>query len=523
MPYTHYTRVWKVLLIYFICFKFEQLNGLNLSSNVFHLFQRLIDKTKVTCIKWIPGSTNQFLVSHSSGQMYVYNEKLPCGQTPPVYQPFKQGDGFAVFTCKTKSTRNPQYKWVIGQGTINEFAFSPCSKYVAVVGQDGHLRVLHFSSMELLGTMRSFFGGLLCVCWSPDGKYLVTGGEDDLVTVWSFHEKRVVCRGHGHKSWVNMVAFDPYTCICCKDETSGLSGSEVEVVPPALDGVGNSHITNTAQNHPVNSLPLQHPNGKHIGVSNHNSSSTLLEASTSLHFISYRFGSVGQDTELCLWDLTEDVLKQPFGKSRTSSVGLMNVHSSFSALLPHCNSVAHSQKPNSVVAVVHNDISSNANSDGHVQPVPNAVMNASSKFASVAVSERKDASDKKEHKRNFSLASKNSDKSAVLKSNNVRFVDSAMKMYGTHACPRLDQVPILEPLVCKKVSHERLTSLSFRNECIVTACQEGIILTWARPGKVVSLNCEFFSCSQLFLNIFMVIFSDLSITYAGQQTVYYLP
>ncbi|CAG5132921.1 unnamed protein product [Candidula unifasciata] len=442
--------------------------------------ERLIDKTKVTCIKWVPGSTSQFLVSHSSGHLFVYNEKLPCGQTPPAYQPFKQGDGFSIFTCKNKSTRNPQHKWVIGQGAINEFAFSPCSRYLAVVGQDGHLRVLHFNSMELLGTMRSFFGGLLCVCWSPDGKYLVTGGEDDLVTVWSFHEKRVVCRGHGHKSWVNMVAFDPYTCICCKEETSGITGPDVDVVSPALDSGGNSHETSIAQNHPVNGLPLQHPNGKHIGISNHNSSS-----SPTLNFLSYRFGSVGQDTELCLWDLTEDVLKQPFGKSRTSSAGLINVNSAFSSVMPHCNSIANSQKSNSVGTVVHNDISSNANSDGHVQPVPNTVMNASSRLAPMAVSERKEANDKKEHKRNFSLASKNSDKSAVLKSNNVRAVDSAMKYYGTHACPRLDQVPILEPLVCKKVSHERLTSLTFRNECIVTACQEGIILTWARPGKVM--------------------------------------
>ena len=50
------------------------------------IVQRLIDKSKVTCIKWIPGSHNQFLVSHASGQMYLYNEELPCGQTPPNYQ-----------------------------------------------------------------------------------------------------------------------------------------------------------------------------------------------------------------------------------------------------------------------------------------------------------------------------------------------------------------------------------------------------------------------------------------------------
>ena len=62
----------------------------------------------------------------------------------------------------------------------------------------------------VLGLARSYFGGLLCVCWSPDGKYLVCGGEDDLVTVYSFHEKRVVVRGQGHKSWVSVVAFDAY-------------------------------------------------------------------------------------------------------------------------------------------------------------------------------------------------------------------------------------------------------------------------------------------------------------------------
>ena len=34
----------------------------------------------------------------------------------------------------------------------------------------------------------------------------VLGGEDDLVTVYSFHERRVVVRGQGHKSWVSVVS-----------------------------------------------------------------------------------------------------------------------------------------------------------------------------------------------------------------------------------------------------------------------------------------------------------------------------
>jgi len=38
--------------------------------------------------------------------------------------------------------------------------------------------------------------------------------------------------------------------------------------------------------------------------------------------------------------------------------------------------------------------------------------------------------------------------------------------------------------VIKKIAHERLTALLFREECIVTACQDGYVCTWARPNHV---------------------------------------
>jgi hypothetical protein len=85
-------------------------------SRFFSLFfQRNIDKTRVTCIKWIPGSQTSFIAAHSSGCMYVYNYDVLCPNTVPAYQLFKQGKGFTVYTCKTKTTRNPVYKWTIGK------------------------------------------------------------------------------------------------------------------------------------------------------------------------------------------------------------------------------------------------------------------------------------------------------------------------------------------------------------------------------------------------------------------------
>lgn len=65
---------------------------------------------------------------------------------------------------------------------------------------------------RVLDIFRSYYGGLLCVCWSPDGKYILTGGQDDLVTIWSFPERKIIARCQGHNSWVSAVAFDPWRC-----------------------------------------------------------------------------------------------------------------------------------------------------------------------------------------------------------------------------------------------------------------------------------------------------------------------
>ena len=214
--------------------------------------ERIIDKTRVTCLKWVPGHGDTFIVSHASGHLYTYQAELECCNLPPQYQYYKGGEGFTVYTCKTKSTKNPVYRTSIGTGPINEFTFSPCGSYLALVSQDGWLRVLHYDSMELVASARSYFGGLLCVCWSPDGKYIVLGGEDDLVTVYSFHERRVVVRGQGHKSWVSVVSFDVYNMAYdALPDGLDFSGSDDETscgaAVPAINSPSTSHRTPLGQ------------------------------------------------------------------------------------------------------------------------------------------------------------------------------------------------------------------------------------------------------------------------------------
>ena len=343
------------------------------------------------CIKWIPGSENLFLAAYDSGNMYVYNKEYPSTPNAPTFVLLKQGPGFQIYDNTTKPIGNPLCKWVIGKGSINEFAFSPDCKHLAVASQDGYLRIFDFHGQSLNGIMRSYFGGLLCVCWSPDGKYIVAGGEDDLITVFSFYENQVIARGVGHQSWVGMVRFDPYL-------TSVSGGGTMD---DSDDEETGAELHNNS------------------ACSNRNSSAEMERPGAS-----YRFGSVGQDTMLVLWDLTEDVLR-PI-KPRALSI--------------RTQAVSNSHSPTS--------ISNGPTKDGN-------------------------------HIRNY-ITTHN------LSSSVEQLLELGDKTFGSVICPVFDDIPHLEPLIAKKISMERLCGLEFREDCITVACQEGYISTWARPGKAVS-------------------------------------
>lgn len=209
-----------------------------------------------------------FLAGYSSGNIYLYDandQTQPTGA--PSYTKLCQTDSFSIFINNSSTpsssnlvlpsdyqynspgvksgatmpklvlsnasqpvpvAKNPLVQLTIGSAEstaygvngVNEFAFSPCGQFLAVVSQDGYMRVFRFvyqnqqqMQIELRCSMKSYFGGLLCVCWSPDGKYIVTGGEDDLITVFSFIDMRVACRGRGHSSWINCCAFDPWSSL----------------------------------------------------------------------------------------------------------------------------------------------------------------------------------------------------------------------------------------------------------------------------------------------------------------------
>ncbi|THF99317.1 hypothetical protein TEA_002696 [Camellia sinensis var. sinensis] len=181
------------------------------------------------------------------------------------------------------------------------------------------------------------------MCQLGDGKYILTGGEDDLVQVWSMEDRKVVAWGEGHNSWVSGVAFDSYWS------------------PPNSEDTGEN--------------------------------------------VMYRFGSVGQDTQLLLWDLSMDEIVVPLrrcppGGSPTFSSGSPSSH--WDSIVPA----------------------------GTLQPAPS-----------------------------------------------------------------MRDVPKLSPLVAHRVHSEPQSGLIFTQESVLTACREGHVKIWMRPGDQQSSNSKATSSS----------------------------
>ncbi len=64
---------------------------------------------------------------------------------------------------------------------------------------------------------------------------------------------------------------------------------------------------------------------------------------------------------------------------------------------------------------------------------------------------------------------------------NNNYSDNNASELPFNLCPKLDHTPVIEPLICKRISNERLTSIVFKSDCFIVANQGGLISTWSRP------------------------------------------
>src|SRR5262249_28858595 len=117
---------------------------------------------------------------------------------------------FVLFDAVTGKTLGPL-------GTKRDIfaaAFSPDSRWLATAKWEV-IEVWDTATLERVATLsrppliEKDTGAVVCMTFSPDGKSLLTGHTDKVLTRWDW--KAGIMRGHlrGHQGWVSRVAFFP--------------------------------------------------------------------------------------------------------------------------------------------------------------------------------------------------------------------------------------------------------------------------------------------------------------------------
>ncbi|KAJ1625910.1 WD40-repeat-containing domain protein [Pavlovales sp. CCMP2436] len=317
----------------------------------------------VTDIRWVPNKPGCFVAAHALGSLLVYDTNLSKGGGANLHkgpasssassdgQPASAGGGgeeglsastrrgalrrsvdrkglssLSLWRSSSADERKPVQAgpvacWHICQSPINQLAFSHDGRHLAMVSADGLLRIFEFATEQLIVSFHSYYAGLLCVAWDPTDNYLLTGGEDDLVSVWALRERRLLARAQGHSSWVTCVAFDAHA--------PGSEEARVAVDPAAVLSLppGGGLVGAKAQGGGADlksgrcDSPPRHANGS-TGASTSAYASTQAsptaerrqagsagaggEGGGQLPTRKLCFGSVGMDTKLLLWELHLD-------------------------------------------------------------------------------------------------------------------------------------------------------------------------------------------------------------------------
>ncbi|CAG5109499.1 Oidioi.mRNA.OKI2018_I69.chr2.g4027.t2.cds [Oikopleura dioica] len=181
--------------------------------------ERNHDNSVINSIQWLPGSSEILIAAFNSGDLFAFHRDYPDAVAPVNWSHKKDASvPFIEFDSKnSKEKENPLRKWSFGKAAISAIQFSPDGGKLAIASRNGKCYVVKVSvsydyqiSFEYICAVSSFFGGFLCCSWSPSGRFLAAGGEDDSITVLNVETRKPICRCQGHRSWVSSIAWDTF-------------------------------------------------------------------------------------------------------------------------------------------------------------------------------------------------------------------------------------------------------------------------------------------------------------------------
>ena len=222
------------------------------------------------------------------------------------------------------------------------------------------------------------------------------------------------------------------------------------------------------------------------------SPSTASSLAKNIPSMFYRLGSVGQDNRLCFWDITEDVLKITRVHSThlphdPSPLTPSNGYASFLSDTTSIGSSASSQSA-TTTKTSFSSLTSRLSFSRHSNKIHKSIQDSPD---NTLLSHTQDPAKKNRKLPLLSSSTVNDSKSSATpvsahdSLSRRTNLDLTRSTFGTNLCPKLDEVPIIEPIVSELISHERLNGIHFGETSFFTSSQDGIITVWAKPSQLL--------------------------------------
>ena len=179
-------------------------------------------------------------------------------------------------------------------GRVTSVAFSPDGKRLVSGSQDNTVKVWDAQTGQETLTLKGHTGAVRSVAFSPDGKRLVSGSQDGTVKVWDAQTGQETLTLKGHTLWVTSVAFSP-------DGKRLVSGSQDCTVKVWDAQTGHESLTLKGHTGGITSVAFS-PDGKRLVSGSQDGTVKVWDAQTGQETLTLK-GHTGRFTSVVFsWD-----------------------------------------------------------------------------------------------------------------------------------------------------------------------------------------------------------------------------